>query len=133
MRNLLITKTIFSTQLVMRNIVVKFSSRVPRASHQIFHDHVKKNSPLPLMQNVRSSWPDAVNHPLITTSAASSPDGAAKIIPPRTVSEDKLSFRMRTSFTHGTDIFYPHMQINPADYKVALFVSLPCFLTCPIH
>ena len=47
-----------------------------------------------------------------------------KVPAPRTISDDKLRFQMRATFTHGSSIFYPHLKHHPADYKVAVVVNV---------
>jgi hypothetical protein len=84
----------------------------------VLQQHLKPNAAVPLMQKVRSTWPDVSHH----SAVSSLEEDNAPQLPPRTVPDDKLSFRMRVSYTHGTDIYFPHMKIHPADYKVALFV-----------
>ena len=89
-----------------------------RPAHEVVKEHLRRNAPVPLIQHFRSTWPDVLQH------GSSAPElDAALQIPPRTVPDDKLRFQMRTSFNHGTDIFYPHMKIHPADFKVSLLVS----------
>jgi len=45
-------------------------------------------------------------------------------LPPRTVPDHILSFALTSTFDHGTGIYFPHMKQNPADFKVAMSVSV---------
>jgi predicted nucleotide-binding protein (sugar kinase/HSP70/actin superfamily) len=40
------------------------------------------------------------------------------------VSPDALKFKITSSFEHGTSILYPHLEFNPADFKVTMYVSI---------
>ena len=90
-----------------------------KPTHEVVKEHLRRNAPAPLIQHFRSTWPDVLQH----SSSAPELDAALQI-PRRTVPDDKLRFQMRTSFNHGTDIFYPHMKIHPADFKVSLLVCI---------
>jgi len=102
-----------------------------------------------LIQNARSRWP------------ATAPAAVEAALPPRTVPDAALSFKLTSSFDHGTGIrpsrtlslvrrsnpspnqthtyshthththllhrpgiYFPHMKMNPADFKVALMVCV---------
>jgi hypothetical protein len=71
------------------------------------------NSNVPLVENFRSVWPDP-SHQL---------QGEPLNLPPRTVLDSALRFRFTATFSHGIDLFYPHLKCHPSDFKVLMFVS----------
>lgn len=71
------------------------------------------NSNAPLLEKARNVWPDP-EHQII---------GVPQNIPPRTVPDSALQWKMRASFINASVIVYPHLQVNPADAKVILLVS----------
>jgi hypothetical protein len=76
--------------------------------------HTAKDAPVPFASNFKSQWPAPFPEPL-----------KEEIKPlPRTISDDKLHFEMRTTFSRGNSMFYPHMKMHPADLKVALQVKV---------
>lgn len=96
----------------------RLSTAVAKPAHEVLKSTLQRNAANPLIQHLRSTWPDA------PPTVNSNNERPSEELPPRTVADDKLSFQMRTSYLHARDIFYSHMKINPADYKVALFVNL---------
>jgi hypothetical protein len=79
-------------------------------------NHNSPNATIPLVEHYRSTWPEP--QPLVE-------EGKKIIIKPpiRTIGDDKLVFTLKSSFDHGSSIFFPHLKFNPADYKVALQVN----------
>jgi hypothetical protein len=74
------------------------------------------NSPdarVPLIENYRPTWPD------FDYETPSDPPPLLE----RTVPDNKLSFKMKATFEPGSLVFYPHLNINPADLKVRMRVS----------
>lgn len=92
-------------------------SNVPAVTRSVTNS---TRSPQPLMEHFRSTWPEP---PRMTK------EEEKKFIPPRTVAESALRFEMTSSFHHGTALYYPHLQYNPADFKVKLMVSNLVFTT----
>jgi hypothetical protein len=72
----------------------------------------------PFVEHLRSAWP--------SSRAATVPRERDEIhsLPPRTVPDELLKFKLVSTFDHGSAIHYPHMKMNPADFKVALIVSI---------
>lgn len=71
------------------------------------------SSKIPLIEHYQTTWPH--------------PRPSAKIIaelPKRTVPEKNLHFTMKATLDHGMSIFYPHLNMHPADLKVTMAVSL---------
>lgn len=112
-------KSIVNSDKVARYIVSKLSLQTyaPFSSSSInsVNSHVSSKSPIPLIENYRSRWPQ--------------PSIAAEIknidLPKRTVPDECLEFEVKSSFEQGSAIFYPHLQFNPADFKVKLRVRNP--------
>jgi hypothetical protein len=70
------------------------------------------SSKVPLIENFQTTWPH--------------PRPSAKVIaelPKRTVPEKNLHFTMKATLDHGMSIFYPHLNMHPADLKVTMSVS----------
>ena len=66
---------------------------------------------VPLIENFQTTWPH--------------PRPSAKVIaelPKRTVPEKSLHFTMKATLDHGMSIFYPHLNMHPADLKVTMSV-----------
>jgi hypothetical protein len=62
-----------------------------------------------LAQNYRTAWPDTELEEIV--------------LPKRTVSDDKLRFKLRSSLESGSiTLNYPHLQAHPADFKVVMKV-----------
>ena len=76
-------------------------------------EHVNPNSKSPLLQSYRTTWPD----PSPVTNVPE------PVLPKRTVPDHVLKFKLSATYEHGTAIFFPHLKFNPADFKVALYVS----------
>lgn len=76
--------------------------------------NVTARSATPLIQSFRASWPQ----PLLSK-------GQDVELPKRTVPDSVLRFQLKATFDHGTAILYPHLDYNPADYKIVMFVSFP--------
>lgn len=74
----------------------------------------------PLVENFRTSWPEAK-----PSTVSVSSESVQEKLPPRTVSDDDLRFEMSATYDPGSSLFYDHMKMNPADFKVVLKVSLP--------
>ena len=77
------------------------------------NDFNNRNSITPIIEKYRSIWPDVeYNRPLRSQS----------VMPKRTIPDSALKFRFRATFDHNSTIFYPHLNHNPADFKVILEV-----------
>jgi hypothetical protein len=70
------------------------------------------NTEAVLIQNTKSRWP--------ATAVISS----EKVLPPRTVPDSALKFKLSSTFDHGTGIYFPHMNMNPEDFKVSMMASV---------
>jgi len=77
-------------------------------------------SHLPLLEKFHGQWPQ----PSDVNRTDGPNNRSLPNPPPRTVAAEKLKFEITSSFEHGTSILYPHLEFNPADYKVALHVSI---------
>lgn len=67
----------------------------------------------PYVQSYRNAWPD--EYPAV--------DRADPILPPRTVPESALRFRMTSRLDLGSAAIYEHLHVHPADLKITMFVS----------
>lgn len=77
--------------------------------------HNRAGASVPLVQHYRSSWPNTA-HDL--------PVGVEEpVLPPRTIDDNVLHFKMSARYDFGSSIFYPHLDFHPADFKVALMVK----------
>lgn len=88
------------------------------ATLPIVRKHQVKNSEfdasMPFIENYRPRWPA----PELFLSQEEIN------IPKRTVPDEVLKFEMTATMAHGQAIRYPHMEFNPADFKVILYVRL---------
>jgi hypothetical protein len=76
---------------------------------------------VPFVENYRNNWPETEN---ILPEHVPEP-----ILPPRTVSDSCLRFKLTSTFDHGSSIFYPHLSTHPADLKVTLKVMFSFLLS----
>lgn len=72
-----------------------------------------------LVESIKSSWPKEIREESNITS-----NNSETLLPERTIPEDKLKFRLTSSFFPGSSIHFPHMPSHPGDFKVALTVSI---------
>lgn len=75
------------------------------------------NSTSPLVQNFRTSWPEPA--PL---NIKVDDNTIQQHLPERTVPDDVLRYEMTASYDQGSALFYSHMKMNPADFKVVMKV-----------
>lgn len=68
-----------------------------------------------LLENYRPVWPDPEYQGI---------ESSVPQLPPRTVADHCLRFAMKSSLLPGSLIFYPHLNINPTDLKVKLYVNI---------
>jgi hypothetical protein len=66
-----------------------------------------------LIDKYRNTWPDP--QPVV--------DKSEPVLPPRTIPDSVLRFKLSASFDVGSSLFYSHVKFHPADFKVTLFVS----------
>mmetsp|Transcript_13516 Transcript_13516/g.20305 ORF Transcript_13516/g.20305 Transcript_13516/m.20305 type:complete len:172 (+) Transcript_13516:173-688(+) len=97
-----------------RRIIRLASVSVRNAASFAKHNHAGANAPY--IQHYRNTWPETVN-----TLPQHVPEPE---LPPRTVPDSVLRFELTGRFDTGASIFYPHMNSHPADFKVALKVSI---------
>lgn len=76
--------------------------------------HNRAGATVPLVQHYRSSWPNTA-HDLPA-------DVPEPILPPRTVDDNVLSFKLSARYDFGSSVFYPNLDYHPADFKVSLNV-----------
>jgi hypothetical protein len=77
--------------------------------------HNRPGASIPLVQHFRSSWPNTA-HDLPV-------DVEEPILPPRTVDDNVLHFKLSARYDFGSSVFYPNLDYHPADFKVALMVK----------
>ena len=77
------------------------------------------NSTSPLVQNFRTSWPEPAPLKIKVNEHT-----IQQHLPERTVSDDVLRYEMTASYDQGSALFYSHMKMNPADFKVIVRVCL---------
>ena len=80
-----------------------------------FSEHNRVGAAVPFVQHYRSQWPNFA-HEL-------PPDVEEPVLPPRTVDDSVLRFKLTSRYDFGSSIFYSHMDYHPADFKVALMVN----------
>lgn len=77
--------------------------------------HNNQRASIPLIEHYTSRWPEP--DVKITESNAE-----ALTLPKRTVPDEALRFELKATYDHGSSILHPHMDFNPADFKVKLYV-----------
>jgi hypothetical protein len=82
--------------------------------------HQTRSSPKPLVEHYRPTWPEP---PLPPVPEKGEIDGLFPLAETREIPASVLRFQMQATFSNGNSIFYKHLSINPADYKVGLLVS----------
>lgn len=100
-------------KLVKFSICELPSSRLTRKL--CIQKHTSPNSSSPLIQSYRNNWPDPYQ---VSTTIP------PIVLPERTVQENLLRFKLSATYEHGTAVHFPHLQFNPSDYKVSLYVSI---------
>lgn len=93
----------------MRRVVVKCGGSAFRNSSYT------RGAAQPLVQHYRNSWPDTEHF-----SPTQSEDDF--VLPPRTVKDNVLRFKLTARFDFGASLYYPHLDTHPGDFKVALMV-----------
>ena len=84
-----------------------------RNSHLVPMRWMSSPSPrFPLIEHYKSSWPE------MTPRATITPQN----LPVRTIPDSVLRFEMSAAYDQGSSLFYSHMKVNPADFKVILKV-----------
>ena len=71
------------------------------------------------VESTKSAWPKPVRE---ESNIVGMNDET--LLPQRTIPEEKLRFRLTSSFFPGSSIHFPHMPSHPGDFKVALSVSI---------
>ena len=74
-----------------------------------------------LVESTKSAWPKPVRE---ESNIVGIKDDNDTLLPQRTIPEEKLRFRLTSSFFPGSSIHFPHMPSHPGDFKVALIVSV---------
>lgn len=97
------------------NHLIAFTSS--RLSSRTLQTRRNPGSRVPFLENYRNNWPATEQ---ILPEHVSEPT-----LPPRTISDSCLRFKLTSTFDHGSSIFYPHLSTHPADLKVTLKVPLP--------
>ena len=82
----------------------------------IIAKHNRPGASIPLVQHYRSSWPNTA-HDLPA-------DVEEPVLPPRTIDDSALHFKLSARYDFGSSVFYPHLDYHPADFKVALIVKI---------
>jgi len=101
---------------IMLSVVTLFRRvGTPYASKSLTRCFSSENNNI--VENVTSSW-------MTNPNANQKVKGTTPPLPTRTVPDSVLKFKLSTSFDHGSAIFFPHLKMNPADFKVALNVSI---------
>jgi hypothetical protein len=90
-------------------------------SFRYLHPRRNNGARLPFAQNYRNRWPETEN---VLPDHVPEPS-----LPPRTISDDCLTFKLTSTFDRGSSIFYSHLHTHPADLKVTLTVT-NLFLMC---
>mmetsp|Transcript_835 Transcript_835/g.1445 ORF Transcript_835/g.1445 Transcript_835/m.1445 type:complete len:181 (-) Transcript_835:276-818(-) len=103
---------------------VRFTSRI-RSSNQItrilstseatFSKHNKPGATTPFLQHYRSTWPN--------TAHELPPDVEEPVLPPRTIDDKVLHFKLSARYDFGSSVFYPNLDYHPADFKVSMMVK----------
>lgn len=93
---------------------IKSPKTCARSSFSTWPVKINRNSSVPFVEHFRPVWPE---RPMLPTKELEI------LIPKRTVPDSALTFKLRATFDHGTAIHYPHLQHNPADFKVVMWVS----------
>jgi hypothetical protein len=85
------------------------------AAPGVISKHNRPGASVPLVQHYRSSWPNTA-HDL--------PEGVEEpVLPPRTIDDSVLHFKLSARYYFGSSVFYPNLDYHPADFKVALMVK----------
>jgi hypothetical protein len=100
--------------LAARGSSRKFSTTLEGNNILPVFERQSANAQMPLLQYYRSSWPDGKPDTKFPLDAK---------LPPRTVPDSALRFELSASSKKGMAVLYSHLPINPADYKVALWVG----------
>jgi hypothetical protein len=90
-------------------------SRCFSSSEAFISKHNRPGATTPLVQHYRSSWPNTA-HDLPA-------DVEEPVLPPRTIDDNVLHFKLSARYDFGSSVFYPHLDYHPADFKVALLVK----------
>lgn len=106
----------------IRNSVLKVKSTVNERSlrsiqgpqFSSWSNHNNSNKAVPFVEHFRPCWPE---RPMQTSQL-----NTKLIVPVRTVPDSVLTFKLKATFDQGTAIYYPHLQFNPADFKVKMMV-----------
>jgi hypothetical protein len=103
---------------ILRNFVAVSSRRADCG----FYPRTLSTTAPPLIESHRTFWPDVENAVSKNISSNSLK---------RTIRDEVLRFNMTARLDHGSSIFYPHLRIHPADFKVSLKVVkiFPCFMS----
>jgi hypothetical protein len=94
----------------IRRVAVKSAGVALRNS-----SYTSRGAAQPLVQNYRNSWPETEYF-----APTQSEDDFA--LPPRTVKDDVLRFKLTARFDFGASLYYPHLDTHPGDFKVSLMV-----------
>eukprot|EP01038_Epipyxis_sp_PR26KG_P017463 gene17463-24158_t len=81
----------------------------------------------PLVEKYRSIWPSPEYGNLDSNDDSGNVDNnndENQLSLVRTIPDEVLRFRLKASFSQGSALFYPHLPYNPADFKVALMVTI---------
>ncbi len=115
----------------------KFSAAIQRPAQQFsqlanissahsINPHNSSASATPLIEHYRPRWPQPPL-PSAPSGDVSSLDGVVPILnipAKRSIPATALRFSLSATFSHGSSIYYSHLQYHPADFKVSLKVIL---------
>ena len=96
------------------------------SSARSINPHNSPASATPLIEHYRPRWPQPPL-PSVPSGGKSSLDGVVPILnipAKRSVPATALRFSLSATFSHGSSIYYSHLQYHPADFKVSLKVIL---------
>lgn len=97
------------TQLMVARSLSSTSTNTSMSKHN------RAGATTPLVQHYRGSWPNTA-HDLPV-------DVEEPLLPPRTIDDKVLHFKLSARYDFGSSVFYPNLDYHPADFKVSLMVK----------